>query len=185
MEPTVHASGRSRRIWGLTLLALVIFAAATLAIYSLYASGSGTTSPGGPGLMHATCSSLSTNPGVTVERTASGGNASHVYFLVVAADPPSPYAGFNGSYYAGTTEQWPIMHVLVNQTVSIHVINCASSEAHGFQVTSYDDKSVVAIQPGQSYDVTFLANKEGTFRVYCDIFCAIHPFMQNGALVVS
>jgi len=167
------------------VLVLVLLAAGAFLAYAVYHQGSGAPQAGGPGLMHATCSSLQNGTEAVVEHTASGGNGSHVYFLIVAADPPSPFAGFNGSYYAGTTAQWPIMNVQVNQTVSIHVINCASSEAHGFQITSYDDKSIIAIQPGQSYDVTFVANRAGTFRVYCDIFCAIHPFMQNGALVVA
>ena len=69
--------------------------------------------------------------------------------------------------------------------MSIHVINCQSHEPHGFAITYYDDNSIVAIQPGHSYDVTFIASKAGTFRIYCDIFCGIHPFMQNGELVVT
>ena len=135
--------------------------------------------------MNATCSSLANESSSSVQNVAYGGSGDHAYFLIVAADPPNPYAGFNGSYYAGSSAQWPTMYVHVGQIVSIHVINCASSEAHGFAVTYYYDKSLVAVQPGHSYDVTFTATKTGLFRVYCDIFCAIHPFMQNGALVVS
>ena len=191
MEAGVTAEGAERRggAWKLALVVLVIVAATVaLGILALM-SGPGTTteetSTGGPSLMSATCSSLTTSANSTVEHVASGGNSSHAYFLIVAADPPSPFAGFNGSYYASTTTQWPTMHVRVGQVVSIRVINCASSEAHGFQVTYYDDKSIIAIQPGQSYEATFTATVAGTFRVYCDIFCAIHPFMQNGALVVA
>ena len=77
------------------------------------------------------------------------------------------------------------MTVNVGQAVSIHVINCASSEAHGIQVQHYADKTVIAISTGQTYDFNFTADEVGTFRVYCDIFCAIHPLMQNGALVVT
>jgi heme/copper-type cytochrome/quinol oxidase subunit 2 len=169
------------------VIILLIVAAATvgLGLY-VYESGTGpvTAQTGGPGLMTATCSSLST--GISpVEHTAESGNSTHAYFLIVAADPPNAYAGFNGSYYQGTTVQWPTMTVKEGQVVSIHVINCASSESHGFQISYYDDKSIIAVQPGQSYDVTFTATEAGTFRVYCDIFCAIHPFMQNGALIVT
>jgi plastocyanin len=136
-------------------------------------------------LMSATCSSLSNETSSNVEHAANGGNGDHAYFLVVAADPSSPFAGFNGSYYVGTSVQWPTMNVHVGQTVSIHVINCQSHEPHGFAISYYDDNSLVSIQPGHSYDVTFVATKAGTFRVYCDINCAIHAFMQNGALVVT
>ena len=151
-------------------------------------TGPGTNSTGGaPGLTNATCRSLPQTSGGTAEHVASGGNGSHAYFLIVEADPPSPYAGLNGSYYVAPTTQWPTMNVKVGQVVSIHVINCASSESHGFQVTYYDDisKNLISVGPGQSYDVTFTADKAGTFRVYCGIFCSIHPLMQNGALVVT
>lgn len=167
----------------LLLVAVAAFVGLGLYVYE-FGGGPATAQTGGPSLMSATCGSVpSSTP--SVEHSADGGNSSHAYFLIVEADPPNQFAGMNGSYYAGTTAQWPTMTVKVGQVVSIRVINCASSEAHGFQVSYYDDKSVIAVQPGESYDVTFTANKAGTFRVYCDIFCAIHPFMQNGALVVT
>lgn len=146
-----------------------------------------TESTGGPAMMQATCASLPKSTSGTVEHLANGGNGSHAYFLIVEADPPNPYAGINGSYYVSPTTQWPTMEVKLGQVVSIHVINCASSEIHGFQVSYYDDisKNLISVAPGQSYDTTFTATKTGTFRVYCGIFCSIHPLMQNGALVVT
>ena len=145
------------------------------------------TYAGAPAYMEATCSSLPKNTTTPVEHVVTGGNASHVYILIVEADPPSPYAGINGSYYTSPLNQWPTIQVKVGQVVSFHVINCASSEAHGFEVSYYADinKGLVSISPGQTYDVTFTATKAGTFRIYCGIFCGIHPLMQNGALVVT
>ena len=140
---------------------------------------------GEPSLMTANCNSIANETSSAVVHVANGGNGTNAYFLLVAADPSSPFAGYNGSYYVGTSVQWPTMNVHLGQTVSIHVINCQSHEPHGFAITNYDDNAIVAIQPGHSYDVTFIANKAGTFRIYCDIFCGIHPFMQNGELVVS
>jgi heme/copper-type cytochrome/quinol oxidase subunit 2 len=170
-------------------VAIILVIAALAAVFiGYFAYGLGSGAPqqvGEPSLMTATCSSLANESSSSVTHVAYGGTGDHAYFLIVAADPPSSFAGYNGSYYQGTSAQWPTMNVHVGQVVSIHVINCASSEAHGFAVTYYDDKSTIAVEPGQSYDVTFTATKAGTFRVYCDIFCAIHPFMQNGALVVS
>ena len=136
-------------------------------------------------LKHATCSSLSSGTGATVQHVASGGTGAPAYFLIVEADPPSPFAGINGSYYVPTTAQWPIVNVMLGQVVSIHGINCASSEVHGFAIHHYDDNSLISVPTGQSYDVTFTANEAGTFRVYCDVPCLIHPLMQNGALIVS
>jgi FtsP/CotA-like multicopper oxidase with cupredoxin domain len=167
-------------------IALVLVAGvAVLVGFALFAPGGGSSQTGAPGIMNATCSSVSNDTSSSVEHVANGGNGAHAYFLIVAADPRSPFAGFNGSYYVPTNETWPTLNVHLGQTVSIHVINCASGEAHGFAITHYDDNSIIAVQPGHSYDVTFTASEAGTFRIYCDIFCAIHPFMQNGALVVS
>ncbi|MDG6909466.1 MAG: hypothetical protein JRN57_01050 [Nitrososphaerota archaeon] len=157
----------------------------------LVLSSSSPPPTGEPSFMQATCSSVPQTNGTQVEHVASGGSGGHAYFLIVEGDYPSPYGGLNGSLYVPTTTQWPIMNVKVGQVVSIHVINCAPSEPHGFQITYYDDiqqngqQNLVTIPAGQSYDVTFTATEAGTFRVYCGIFCSIHPSMQNGALVVS
>lgn len=161
---------------------LVAFALTGLAYYAI-SNNHVVTPQGGPNLLHATCSSV--NNSGNIVHTASGGSGDNASFLIVESDPPGPYAGMNGSYYVPTNETWPTMHVRLGQTVSIHVINCAASEAHGFQIQFYDDRSTVSVQPGQSYDVTFVATRAGNFRVYCNIFCAIHVFMQNGELVVT
>ncbi|MDE1852956.1 MAG: hypothetical protein KGI38_04305 [Thaumarchaeota archaeon] len=179
-------SGRKSRL----LLAFIILGAFFVSGFLAYEYGYFQASPpaGGPSLMQATCNAVSNSTAGPVEHSASGGNGDHAYFLIVETDPigpTGPYAGMNGSYYVPITEQWPTMNVKLGQIVSIHVINCATSEPHGFQISFYDDKSPISVQAGQSYSVTFTATEAGTFRVYCGIFCSIHPFMQNGALVVS
>lgn len=118
-------------------------------------------------------------PGIA-NATSSSATA---YFTIVEADPGSPYEGMNGSYYHLSTP-WPVMEVEQGQKVVIVVNNCASSEPHGFAIDHYFD-SGVSIPPGSSYTLTFVADQAGTFRVYCNIFCAIHPFMQNGQLIVT
>jgi heme/copper-type cytochrome/quinol oxidase subunit 2 len=159
----------------------VLVVAGVAAYYSGY-FGTGQQSTG-TGIMNANCSQIG-NPPVP-EHDVTAGNASHVYFLIVEADYPSPYAGINGSANEPANATWPVMRVHLGQVVSIHVINCASSEAHGFEVEHYDDRVVNAIPQGGHYDVTFTANEAGTFRVYCSILCAVHPLMQNGEFVVS
>ena len=176
-----------RKVLLAVAVASAILAGGVLAYYAGYFQGPPKT--GGPSLMQATCSSLSNSTG-TVQHTANGGSGTHAYFLIVETDPPSPYAGLNGSwtgFASNASAPWPVIDVKLGQVVSFHVINCASSEIHGFQITHYDDisQNLVSIQPGNSYDVTFTASEAGTFRIYCGIFCNIHPGMQNGELVVS
>jgi FtsP/CotA-like multicopper oxidase with cupredoxin domain len=172
--------GRGYRIFFLVFLVVVALAGIILFLSPYLFRGS---TPGGPELLKAKCESIPTNSPVV--HAAPGGDGKNAYFLIVETDPPSNYAGINGSYYVPKSTPWPILNVRIGQNVSIHVINCASSEPHGFQVQYYDDRQNISIQPGQSYDVTFLATKAGTFRIYCGIPCAIHALMQNGALIVS
>lgn len=89
--------------------------------------------------------------------------------------------GFNNS--ADHTDPWPVMNVKLGQTVTIKVINNEPVEAHGFEIQHYF--TGISLRPGQYYDVTFVADQAGTFRVYCNIFCAVHALMQNSQLVVS
>jgi heme/copper-type cytochrome/quinol oxidase subunit 2 len=114
--------------------------------------------------------------------TMSNGHVDHI--TIVEEDPPAPLAGMNGSYYKSLSVQWPVIHVQKGDTVVIVVINNGTTEPHGFAIDHYYN-SGVSTSAGQSHTITFVANVAGTFRVYCDIFCTIHPFMQNGALIVS
>jgi heme/copper-type cytochrome/quinol oxidase subunit 2 len=107
-----------------------------------------------------------------------------VTFTIIEADPPNALAGLNGSYYKGTSATWPVLNVQQGDQVIIHVINNASSEPHGFAITHYFN-SGTTVRPGQNYTLEFVANQAGTFKIYCNVFCSIHPFMQNGELIVS
>jgi len=101
-------------------------------------------------------------------------------FLIVASS-----RGYNDSLDHGAPENsWPIITVQQGQTVNITVCN-TDFQAHGFQVTYYYDSSVITVVPGQVLHVSFVADKTGQFRIFCNIFCSIHPFMQNGLLNVT
>ncbi len=106
-----------------------------------------------------------------------------VYFTIIE-DSFGPNKGMNGSAYHTLTSSWPVMQVQLGDNVVIHVINNSTVEPHGFTIDHYFN-SGVSVRPGQSYDVKFTANQAGTFRVFCDIQCSIHPLMQNGTLIVS
>jgi FtsP/CotA-like multicopper oxidase with cupredoxin domain len=110
----------------------------------------------------------------------SAGPTTHSYVIYESDNPP--YKGMNGSYYHFGHDSWPVITVCEGDTVKIHVENVYSSEPHGFQIDNYFPG--VTLAPGQSYNVSFVANKAGTFRVFCNIFCLIHPYMINGTLVV-
>lgn len=103
-------------------------------------------------------------------------------FLIIA----SQY-GYNDSVLegAGPTKAWPVISVAQGETVEITVCNVDPVESHGFQVGTYFDKSVESIAPGKVVSVSFVADKSGTFPIYCAIFCAIHLFMEYGQLRVS
>jgi len=118
------------------------------------------------------------------QASQSSSSVQVVHFTIIESDPPDPLAGMNGSYYKPLGTQWPIIRVHLGDTVIITVINNDSREIHGFAIVHYDDKGF-STAPGQQHTITFLANEAGTFRVYCNVFCAIHPYMQNGELIVS
>jgi len=103
-------------------------------------------------------------------------------FLIIA----SQY-GYNDSVLegAGPSKAWPVIAVSLGQTVKIVVCNVDTIESHGFQVGSYFDKTIESLAPGHVLDVSFVADKGGTFPIYCAIFCAIHLFMEYGQLRVS
>jgi hypothetical protein len=100
-------------------------------------------------------------------------------FLVIASS-----TGNNDSIAHGApTKPWPILTVHEGQNVTIVVCD-TDVQPHGFQITHYYDKSEVTIVPGQVLKVSFVASQTGSFDVYCDIFCSIHVYMQNGLLTV-
>lgn len=106
-----------------------------------------------------------------------------VHFTIIETNS-GPLEGINGSYYHPLPPgpPWPVMTVDHGERVIIHVIN-NGTEPHGFAIIHYFSAGV-AISEGQSYDVSFIANQIGNFTVFCRIECSIHPFMQNGLLIV-
>ena len=101
-------------------------------------------------------------------------------FLVVASN-----MGYNDSISHGApSKSWPIITVHQGQNVTIVVCN-TDVQAHGFQITHYFVNSQETVVPGQVLKVSFIADKTGSYLIYCDIFCSIHIYMQNGLLNVT
>ncbi|MGA2666267.1 MAG: hypothetical protein ABSF83_15120 [Nitrososphaerales archaeon] len=101
-------------------------------------------------------------------------------FLIVASD-----LGYNDSELYYGKGSWPVLNVTEGSTVNITVCNTANY-AHGFQISTYYQGSIVTVQPGEVLHVpAFVANKAGNFLIYCSIPCPIHIYMQYGELRVA
>jgi hypothetical protein len=101
-------------------------------------------------------------------------------FLIVASQ-----LGFNDSVDHGVPQSsWPVMDVKQGQNVTIMVCNADPSQPHGFQISNYYDARLVSIASGHILMVTFVADKTGTFRVYCSIPCSVHWAMLSGQLII-
>jgi cupredoxin-like protein len=101
-------------------------------------------------------------------------------FLVIASN-----LGYNDSIGNGApVKPWPVITVRKGTTVNITACN-TDRQAHGFQIVHYLDSSIETVLPGQVIRVSFVANKSGTYEIYCSIFCTVHVYMQNGELVVG
>ena len=110
-------------------------------------------------------------------------NASSVHILIVEADIGSSYEGINGSAFHQNTN-WPVITVYQGQKVTMHVVNCPSSpEPHGFAIGHYFPNGV-ELSPNQQYTLSFVASTKCRITVFCNVYCAIHPLMQNGELLV-
>ena len=78
-----------------------------------------------------------------------------------------------------------IIRVKKGDTVHLHITNVeqAHDATHGFTVGSYNVHS--SLEPGKHVDITFLADKEGTFPFYCTEFCSALHLEMAGYLLVE
>ena len=78
-----------------------------------------------------------------------------------------------------------IVRVKKGDTVHLHITNVeqAHDATHGFTVGSYNVHS--SLEPGKHVDITFVADKEGTFPFYCTEFCSALHLEMAGYLLVE
>jgi len=101
-------------------------------------------------------------------------------FTVVASQ-----SGYNDSIAHGApSKPWPVLCARAGEEITITVVNVDSVEPHGFAIAGYLDAGVTVL-PGKTDTITFYASYPGDYKVYCDVICAIHPFMQSGVLVLA
>ena len=106
-------------------------------------------------------------------------------------DRPSGYVllildnkGLNDSIHRASPETPSItLSFQRGDTVNILVCNLDTVQSHGFAVSHYFDKGVT-LRPGDAYKVSFVARDAGSFAIYCNVFCTVHPFML-GKLAVT
>lgn len=93
--------------------------------------------------------------------------------------------GFNDSaILLRNNEHWPVITVSQGETVRIYVCNMDMASSHGFAIDGYFDSGIV-LSPGQSYALSFVADKKGSFTIYCNVFCPVHWAMIRGMLLVT
>ena len=127
---------------------------------------------------------------VIIAATAGGvSGAYYLGFFKTRQVPPSVHftisesnQGFNNS--ATQSPPWPVMNVYSGQIVTITVENNDTASPHGFVINHYFNAGV-SLRPGESHNVTFVSNQTGTYLVYCNIVCPVHPTMQYGQLKVN
>jgi FtsP/CotA-like multicopper oxidase with cupredoxin domain len=121
-----------------------------------------------------------TNQPATTQRTACVKSPGD--FLIIA-----DLRGFNDSVdhlQNSSNEPWPVIRVNRGDRVNILVCNLDNDSPHGFAIQHYFDTGV-PLMPHDSYRISFVADQDGTFTVYCNIFCPVHSYMQSGKLVVT
>jgi hypothetical protein len=100
-------------------------------------------------------------------------------FLIVASS-----LGFNDSLTHGApAKSWPILDISRGSNVTITVCNMYSQPV-SFQVAHYLERQTEMVLPNHALTVEFVADKTGSFHIYCAVFSAIHLYLQGGEVNV-
>ncbi|GED17929.1 Sec-dependent nitrous-oxide reductase [Aneurinibacillus migulanus] len=120
-----------------------------------------------------------TNPNAVYQqknaRIERKGNEVHVYGLAMRSK----------FIFDDKAKRKDTIEVKEGDKVVIHLTNVDFDEdiTHGFGINGYDQD--IEVQPGETKTLEFVANKAGTFPLYCTNFCsALHQEM-NGYLLVQ
>ena len=114
-----------------------------------------------------------------ISYVGSGCHASKGYITIIQDS-----SGFNGSIGHGAPKNpWPVMTVHKGETVKVLVCNLDRVEAHGFAIDHYFDGGVT-LRPGDAFQFTFVADRAGSFTIFCNVFCTVHIFMRGTLMVL-
>ena len=81
-------------------------------------------------------------------------------------------------------DPWPVIRAHKGDRISVIVCNLDDYSSHGFAIEHYFDQGI-ALMPHESYRITLTVQDTGSFRIYCNILCPVHVYMQNGELSVT
>jgi hypothetical protein len=104
------------------------------------------------------------------------------FFLIVA-----DLNGFNDSVahlQKAPDDPWPVIRVNRGEKVNILVCDLDDYSPHGFAIRHYFEQGT-ALMPHQTFRISFVADQDGTFGIFCNIFCPIHAYMISGQLIVT
>ena len=106
-----------------------------------------------------------------------------IYDLLNTQPLPEPQASVKE--YDVVAQQWSFIPstfiVSEGDTVKMHVHTI--DVAHGVSIPDFNINQV--IDPGETIDIEFVANKKGTFDIFCSVYCGTgHPSMK-GRLIVQ
>jgi len=104
------------------------------------------------------------------------------YFLITA-----DLNGYNDSVAhleKSPNTPWPVIIVNRGQTVNVIVCDDDDYSPHGFAIQYYFEQGT-ALMPHQTFRISFTAYEDGTFLIFCTIFCPVHPYMISGQLIVT
>ena len=104
------------------------------------------------------------------------------YFLIIA-----DLNGFNDSathLQKSPNLPWPVIRVNRGDKVNILVCDLDDYSPHGFAIQHYFEQGT-AMMPHQTFRISFVADQDGTFIIFCTIFCPVHAYMISGQLIVT
>ena len=101
------------------------------------------------------------------------------------AEPPADEPAVNVKEFDVEAKKWEFVPstITVNKgdTVKLHITS--TDVGHGFALSAFGINKT--LNPGQTVDVEFVADKAGSFQFFCNVFCGEGHGGMKGTLVVT
>tara|TARA_Y100000310_G_C20620702_1_gene783116 strand:- start:499 stop:945 length:447 start_codon:yes stop_codon:yes gene_type:complete len=84
-----------------------------------------------------------------------------------------------------TAKKWDFepSAIRVNEGDTVKLTIKSIDVDHGFRLSAFDVSEKLV--PGEEVDVEFVADKKGTFRFFCNVFCGAGHSHMEGSLIVK
>ncbi len=73
--------------------------------------------------------------------------------------------------------------ILVKLGEKVRIVAVTSDVAHGLAISEFNIN--LMIEPGETENAEFLADKEGEFTIYCTVYCGAGHTHMHGKLIVE